>query len=78
MDWWFDILIPVWVIVGGVGILWAILCWGADPAPVGTRAREQEIRLGAITFLAALLAPLTIVALVIYGLIWLVRTALGK
>jgi NADH:ubiquinone oxidoreductase subunit 6 (subunit J) len=78
MDWWFDIVGPIWLIIGAIGIFFALLIWLVPGTASNRREREYDIRAGAIVFLAALVAPLTIVALVIYGLIWLVRTALGK
>lgn len=68
----------IWALMAVIGIILAIAYWATDPAYYGSAERKRELQVGAIIFLAALVAPLTIVGLVIYGLIWLVRTALGK
>lgn len=78
MYWWFDIVGPVWAVLAVIMVVLAAMYWSVDPAYSGTKEREQELRVGAIMILAGLFAPLTIVWLVIYGFIWLVRTALGK
>lgn len=68
----------IWGFLAVIGIILAVVYWVAEPAYPGTEARERELRVGAIMFLAALFAPLSIVALAIYWFVWLVRTALGK
>lgn len=78
MDWFFTIALPIWVVLAIIMAVLAVTYWSVDPAYSGTKEREQELRVGAIMILAGLFAPLTIVWLVIYGFIWLVRTALGK
>lgn len=78
MDWWFDIIGPLWIFMGVIGIILAVVIWATPIAARTQRERDEDVQMGAIVFLAALVAPLTIVGLVIYGFIWLVRTALGK
>lgn len=78
MDWWFDIVGPVWLIIGVIGIFLAVVIWATPIAARTQRERDEDVRMGAIVFLAALVAPLTIVGLVISGFVWIVRTALGK
>lgn len=78
MDWWFDIIGPLWIFMGVIGIILAVVIWATPIAARTPRERDEDVQMGAIVFLGALLAPLTVVGLVIYGFFWLIRTALGK